>query len=313
MAVNPYFKKNYSGEQDITEDLIIETIKTMGRDMFYIPRNILELDLLFGEGTTVNYTKGIPIEMYIDSVSGFDGEGDISSKFGIEIKDTINLTLSKKRFTNEITKAFPEITRPREGDLIYFPLSKSLFEINFVEHENPFYQFGKLFSYKLLCELFTYNQEEISTGNTDIDSVVSEHQELITILQISPIAGQTLSLYEGETIYQVDGITGNSATIENETMTAVIVSINSLTPLNQINISNVKGIIKTSSQQLQTIKGSSSNLEFYSISKTIGITLTIKNNVGDVLEGDNDVISLESDIKNIINYSEQDPFSRGKY
>ena len=96
-------------------------------------------------------------------------------------------------------------------------------------------------------------------------------------------------------------------------MTAVIVSINSLTPLNQINISNVKGIIKTSSQQLQTIKGSSSNLEFYSISKTIGITLTIKNNIGDVLEGDNDVISLESDIKNIINYSEQDPFSRGKY
>ena len=315
MAVNPYFKKDYSGQQDIVEELTIEIIKTMGRDMIYIPRNILETDLLFGEGNIVNYNTGIPLEMYIDSVSGFDGQGDISTKFGIEIKDNINLTLSKKRFNQEITNSFSQITRPREGDLIYFPLAKALFEINFVEHENPFYQFGKLFCYKLICELFTYNQEEISTGNTDIDSVQEEHQEAITILQLTNISGQTLSLYQGETIYQVDGITGNLATIDKQTMTAVVLSKMPYLSGNtaSIEISNINGTLKTSDVFTQTIKGSSSNLEFYATSKTISQSIAIKNNIGNVLEGDNDILSLENEIKNVINYSETDPFSEGKY
>lgn len=175
MATNPYFK-DYSGEQDLTEDLTVEIIKTMGREMYYIPRNIVETDKIFGEGKRVNYKNAVPIEMYIDSVSGFQGQGDLSSKFGIEIKDNVFLTLAKKRFIQEVQTRFPTITRPREGDLIYFPLSKSVFEINFVEHENPFYQLGKLFSYRLTCELFTYNQENFSTGNTDIDAVQTENK-----------------------------------------------------------------------------------------------------------------------------------------
>ena len=174
MPTNPYFK-DYSGEQDVTEDLTIEIIKTMGREMFYIPRNIIKLDKIFGEGKQVNYKHGIPLEMYIDSVSGFQGQGDVASKFGIEIKDNVFLTVSRKRFMQEIQSRFPEITRPKEGDLIYFPLSKSVFEINFVEHENPFYSLGKLYSYRLTCELFTYDQENIITGNTDIDAVQSEN------------------------------------------------------------------------------------------------------------------------------------------
>jgi hypothetical protein len=95
MATNPYFK-DYSGEQDLTEDLTIEIIKTMGREMYYIPRNIVEIDKIFGEGKQVNYKNAIPIEMYIDSVTGFQGQGDIASKFGIEIKDNVFLTLSKE-------------------------------------------------------------------------------------------------------------------------------------------------------------------------------------------------------------------------
>ena len=93
MATNPYFK-DYSGEQDLTEDLTIEIIKTMGREMYYIPRNMIELDKIFGEGKQVNYKDIIPIEMYIDTVSGFQGQGDIASKFGIEIKDNIYLRIS---------------------------------------------------------------------------------------------------------------------------------------------------------------------------------------------------------------------------
>lgn len=177
MATNPYFK-DYFGEQDVTEDLTIEIIKTMGREMIYIPRDIGSLDHIFGEGNQVSYNHGVPLEMYIDTVTGFPGQGDLSSKFGIEVKDNIILTLSKKRFKQEVQTRFPAITRPREGDLIFFALPKAIFEINFVEHENPFYQQGKLYSYQLTCELFTYNNEEILTGNTEIDAVQTERRGL---------------------------------------------------------------------------------------------------------------------------------------
>jgi len=192
MATNPYFK-DYFGEQDLTEDLTIETIKAMGREMYYIPRNIVEMDKIFGEGKRVNYKNAVPIEMYIDSVSGFQGQGDLASKFGVEIKDSVFLTLAKKRFIQEIQTRFPTITRPREGDLIYFPLSKSLFEINFVEHENPFYQLGKLYSYRLTCELFTYNQENFSTGTTDIDAGQTENKN-----QIGPINSESGGITAGD-------------------------------------------------------------------------------------------------------------------
>jgi len=176
MATNPYFK-DYSGEQDLVEDLTIEIIKTMGRDMVYLPRMAVLTDELYGEQKGSYFKNGIPIEMYIDSVSGFEGQGDLATKFGIEIRDNVSLTVSKKRFNQEVKTRFPDVIRPREGDLIFFPLARALFEINFVEHENPFYQHGKLYSYKLTCELFSYNTEEVETGNTDIDAVVAENED----------------------------------------------------------------------------------------------------------------------------------------
>jgi hypothetical protein len=174
MAINPFFK-DYSGEQNLVEDLTIEIIKTMGRDMIYIPRNPTVQDELYGEQKGSYFKDGVSIEMYIDSISGFEGQGDVATKFGIEVRDNVTLTLSKKRFIQEVQNKFPSITRPREGDLVFFPLARALFEINFVEHENPFYQHGKLYSYKLTCELFSYSNEEMQTGNTDIDSVENDN------------------------------------------------------------------------------------------------------------------------------------------
>lgn len=174
MPTNPFFK-NYSGEQDITEDLTIEIIKTMGKDMLYIPRNKFSQDEIFGEQHGVYYKDAIPLEMYINSVKGFEGQGDIASKFGVEIRDSVLLTVARKRFMQEVQSRFPDITRPREGDIIFFPLARALFEINFVEHENPFYQLGKLYSYNLTCELYLYNEENVTTGNTEVDAVESEH------------------------------------------------------------------------------------------------------------------------------------------
>lgn len=310
MPTNPYFK-DYSGEQDLTEDLTIEIIKTMGRDMFYIPRNILEIDKLFGEGVRVNYKNAIPIEMYIDSVSGFQGQGDIASKFGIEIKDNIFLTLSKKRFIQEIQTRFPKITRPREGDLVYFPLSKSLFEINFVEHENPFYQHGKLYSYRLTCELFTYDQETVSTGNTDIDAVQTQNRQYTyTVNMGADITGITLhGYYGGENVYQVSGYTGGLAVEDDATATATI-AFDPAGITGIIELININGVINIGS----TIKGIESGIEAYVLGgPTLSNNLVLVNNQDKSGAGDNEEIEAEVKQLDIFDFTEKDPFSEGNY
>lgn len=171
MATNPYFNQKSRIEQDLTEDITIETIRTMGQDMIYIPRTLVNLDQIFGEDEISKFENTFNIEMYIESIQGFDGPGDLISQIGIDIKDRVNLRVARKRFQQEVTSAIPGITRPREGDLVYFPLSKTTFEINFVEHENPFYQLGRLYTYQLQCEVFTYSNEEVNTGIDAIDKL----------------------------------------------------------------------------------------------------------------------------------------------
>jgi hypothetical protein len=176
MATNPYFY-NYGNEQNLVEDITIEIIKATGQDCLYIPRKYFNIDKLFGENPASSFSKTYTLEMYLQSYKGFEGT-DIISQFGIEIKDKVTLVFARKRFKDEITINDTSITRPREGDLIYFPLSKSLFEINFVEHENPFYPLGKLYSYYITAELFTYSYEKIDTGVDVLDEVSSGTKQI---------------------------------------------------------------------------------------------------------------------------------------
>jgi hypothetical protein len=176
MATNPYFLKN-TGEQDLVESITVEIIKTMGQDCVYIPRDYLMIDKLFGEDPGSAFQNAYTIEMYMVNYQGFDGT-DIVSQFGIEIKDKITLLMARKRFKEEVINKNTNVKRPREGDLIYFPASKSLFEINFVEHENPFYPLGKLYSYLITAELFTYSYEKMNTKNTVVDSLMTNTRGL---------------------------------------------------------------------------------------------------------------------------------------
>ena len=310
MATNPFFK-DYSGEQDLTEDLTIEIIKTMGREMYYIPRNIVELDKIFGEGKRVNYKNAVPLEMYIDSVSGFQGQGDIASKFGIEIKDNVYLTLSKKRFIQEIQTRFPTITRPREGDLVYFPLSRAIFEINFVEHENPFYQLGKLYSYRLTCELFTYDQETMSTGTTDIDALQTEtRQYTYRFTTGNDLNGITLNnFYAGEVVYQCSGITGASCTLDNATGTAVV-AFKPSGITGYVELMNISGSINTSN----TLKGVDSGIETnVLIAHGQTTNLVLGSSEDRTPAGDNDELDTERVELDIFDFTEKDPFSEGNY
>ena len=167
---NLYFSAGARSEQNLYEDLIIESIKIYGQDLYYMPRDLVNVDAVFREDPVSSFNSNYLLEMYVDNVDGFDGEGDLFTKFGVEIRDQVTLTVSKRRWEQTVMRYDNEITgtRPFEGDLIFTPFSKKLFQIMHVEHEQPFYQLNNLPVFKLQCELFEYNDEDIDVSNDDI-------------------------------------------------------------------------------------------------------------------------------------------------
>ena len=172
MATNFYLDHYQNrSEQNLIEDLTIESIKMYGVDMIYMPRETIERDDIFGEDIITKFDSNYMIELYVETVDGFEGGQDVLAKFGLQIVDQATFILAKRRFEEVIT----DKVRPMEGDLIYFPLSNSVFEVNHVEHENPFYQVGKLFTYKLTVELFSHSHEDFETGIDNIDRISDDH------------------------------------------------------------------------------------------------------------------------------------------
>ena len=173
MTINNYVN-NYTAinEQNLAEDLVIESIQFSGMDMKYLPRTDVDVDYLYSEDLSQAFNESYIIEMYLINVEGFGG-GDLFSGFGLEINDTATFTVSKRRFTEET-----DAVRPKEGDLLYMPMTESLLEIKYVEPESPFYQHGKTYVWELKCELYQYNNEEISTGDFDIDQLSAELNDL---------------------------------------------------------------------------------------------------------------------------------------
>ena len=179
MTTSVYFSHHENtSEQALHQDLIIEAIKNYGIDVYYLPRKYVNEDVLYGEDTISEFNQAHLIEMYVKTVDGFEGEGDFISRFGLEIRDQVVFSVARRRFDNlDIT----EQDRPREGDVIFLPLNKKLYEIRFVEHESMFYQFGKLPIFDLTCELFQYDSQEIDTGIADIDKVEDENAYAINL------------------------------------------------------------------------------------------------------------------------------------
>lgn len=173
--LNPFFQQGSSGEQSLIQDLINEQLKIYGVDVYYIPRQYVTKKSVIKEVIQSKFDTAYPIEAYVDSYDGYGGNGTILSKFGIQDLDDLTLIISKERFENYISpliKSLPNVelsTRPKEGDLIYFPLGDRLFEIKYVEHEKPFYQLQKNYVYELRCELFRYEDEVLDTGVDNID------------------------------------------------------------------------------------------------------------------------------------------------
>jgi len=177
MARNLYFSDAVKSEQRLYEDIIIESLKMYGQDLYYLPRTIVNENKIFGEDVPSKFNNSYKIEMYIDNSDGFEGEGDLFSKFGVEIRDEATFTVAKKRWNHTVGRNNNEITgeRPREGDLIYLPMTNSMFEITHVEHESPFYQLANLPTFKMRCSLFEYSDEDLDTGLNTIDGIEQDH------------------------------------------------------------------------------------------------------------------------------------------
>ena len=174
MATNVFFSQAVKSEQNLVEDLVVESLRIYGHNVYYLPRKIINEDTILGDAANSSFEDAYEVEMYLEGVEGFEGEGDLYSKFGIEIRDTATFVISRKSWERFVSLDINLATglRPNEGDLIYFPLSKSLFEIHFVEHENPFYQLGKLFVFKMSCDLFEYSGEKFDTSLEVLDTSI---------------------------------------------------------------------------------------------------------------------------------------------
>ena len=184
MPTNFYFQagqgQGQTNEQRLVEDLIIESLKIYGHDTYYLPRTLVNKDTIFDEDELSKFTQAYPLEMYLDNVNGYEGQGDIFTRFGLEVRDQATFVMAKRRWEDMVLTSggtFTQTTRPSEGDLIYFEKTKSLFEIKYVDFQNPFYQLNQIYVFRLVCELFEYSSEDLDTGITLIDGIETTYSQ----------------------------------------------------------------------------------------------------------------------------------------
>ena len=187
MARNVYFSEGTRSEQLLYEDIVIESLKIYGQDLYYLPRETILKDDILNEDPSSRFSRAYMIEMYIDNVEGFDGGGDLFTKFGVEIRDQVTLTMARRRWAQAVQNYANDLKgeRPLEGDLIYLPMARKLFQIMRVEHEDPFYQLNNLATYKLICELYEFNEDDFDTGVATIDAIEEQYAQRY-IIEFTP-------------------------------------------------------------------------------------------------------------------------------
>ena len=201
MATSLYFSQKVKSEQNLYEDIVIEALKTYGQDVYYLPRDIVNEDTILGDDPVSSFNSSYMLEMYIENTEGFEGEGDLFTRFGVEIRDEATFVVSRRRWSDAVSRYDNEITidRPAEGDVIYLPLSKSFFQISHVEHEQPFYQLSNLPVFKMRCQLYEYTGENINTGVDVLDDLDAKYayKYILSLNNIRDSAQLTATLNSG--------------------------------------------------------------------------------------------------------------------
>jgi hypothetical protein len=299
MPTNFYFNNfpqhQITSEQLLVEDLVIEAMQIHGMDVYYLPQTSRDqVDMLYGEDTLKEFRTAYGIEMYLENVSGMDGEGDFISKFGLEIRDEVTLLMSRRRFASLGTS----LIRPREGDLVYIPLLQNFFEISFVEHENNqamFYTLGRgrggnVYVYALKLKQFVFSEEIISTGVDEIDDQIfdSYKRSSLPLANTTVFPAGTGSFVPGEIIYQGSSLaTANAQAI-----------VYSYTAHSSVDIIRVQGSFVTGN-----VRGNTSNTLRRSIS------YNDDSQVGNsIFEDIADNVRIETEADGILDFTENNPF-----
>jgi hypothetical protein len=287
---NPFPTNQITSEQLLVEDLVIEAMQIYGMDIFYMPRSSRDsVDLLYGEDTLKTYTSAYPLEMYLEDVTGMEGEGDFMSKFGLEIRDELTFLVSRRRFAFTVNQL-----RPNEGDLIYVPMLQNFFEITFVEHENGqamYYTLGRgrggnVYVYALKLKQFVFSNEVIETGNAEIDGQIKDEYPR-TRLTLN--AGGSGTFVPDEIIF-----VSPDATYANATVQAIV---HDYTTGSSVDVYRVRGTFTSG-----TLRGKTSGATW--VLNTVSDTSTMDNAFEDII--DNNRIENESDA--IIDFTEHNPF-----
>lgn len=212
MATNLYFSQSVKSEQDLYENIVVESLKMYGQDVFYMPRTLVAEDKIFGEDVASKFEDAYKIEMYLENIDNFDGDQELFTKFGVEIRDRATLHVSRRRWQEVTFDYNSSQVRPNEGDLIYLPLSDQIFEIMRVIDDQPFYQLSNLPTFRMEIELFEYNDEDFDTDIPIIDEIEQDYAYQY-ILTLNDFSNDSDSLQVGTTVQQS---LANDVTISGE-------------------------------------------------------------------------------------------------
>ena len=286
MATNQYFNHHGTNtpENRLIENLMIESIKTYGIDVYYLPRTLNNEDTLLGEDASSSYDSAHTIEMYIKTVDGFEGSGDFISKWGLQIKDQITFTVAKRRWQELGLSTDGRAKIPHEGDLIYFPITKALFQILFIEDEAIFYQTGQLQSYDMLCEMFTYSDQTFDTGIDELDAIERSHSYSVDFTMNTGSGNYTV----GETVYQ--GASLAAATVKGE-----VGSWNSTTKI--LNLLNMTGNFSGTVNIIGDSSSATYSISSFDAQQSAANTAATSSNV-----------EIEAEADAIIDFTEGNPF-----
>lgn len=247
MATNFYFQSGdtsgTTAEQRLVEDLIVESLKIYGHDIYYMPRSFVNRDTIFDEDELSKFEQAYPVEMYLENVDGFGGDGELFQRFGLEVRDQATFVLSRRRWQEIVDTSggtFSLDDRPSEGDLLYFPKTRSLFEVKFVEFQDPFYQLGQIYVFRMQCELFEYSSETIDTGIATIDQLEDDNtvDQLLFELVLEDASG-TLQLEDGGSLIKEDysikpSVQGDNADFDQQEVATNILDFTESNPFGEL-------------------------------------------------------------------------------
>ena len=301
MPRNVYFSQAVRAEQNLYEDLIVESLKIYGQDVYYIPRTLVNRDTILNEDPASRFDDAYLMEAYIENVDGFEGEGDLYSKFGLEIRDEAQFVISRKVW-NHAVGLRENAAKPLEGDLLFLPMTNSFFEISYVEDDSPFFQLSNLPVYRLACTLFEFSDEDFDTGVADIDNK--------TVSQAYQIA-MNITLGTGDQHFVV----GETVTQELETGISIFAEVASVTKTSgnsgKITVANIG--VSGSETYRQFVASATKPIvgSENSYSSTITKVYDIGDNDDDNVfpsDGGADNVAFEHVADNFIDFTESNPF-----